>query len=128
MRNFRFAVVAGVFLLCPDSAPAEEASAARGLVGTSFHWEEVDPQDNSMRVPHALVLVSENTAWWISDAIRFRTVSTGEPWRVEGRNKLIWSRLRFQELEIQIRGSRFSMGWPGAVQPILQGRVSRPKK
>ena len=128
MRNFRFAVVASAFLFCPGLVAAEEASAAREWIGTSFHWEEVDPQDKSLRVPHALVLVSENTAWWISDAIRFRTVSTGEPWRVEGRNKLIWSRLRFQQLEIQIRGSRFSMGWPGAVQPILQGRVSRPKE
>lgn len=128
MRNFRFAVVAGAFLVCPEMVPADEASAARELIGTSFHWEEVDPSDNSVRVPHTLVLVSENTAWWISEGLRFRTVSTGEPWRLEGRNRLIWSLMRFRPMEIEIRGSRFSMGPPGSPQPVVQGRVSRPKK
>jgi len=121
MCNFRFAVAAGAAWLAVAVAAQADNPSARELIGTSFHWEMGG-------APHTLVLVSENTAWWISEGVRFRTISTGEPWRIEGRNKLIWSRMRFQPLEIQIRGSRFSMGLPGAPQLPIQGRVSRPKK
>jgi hypothetical protein len=121
MRNFRFAIVAGAALLSGAVGVQADNASARELIGTSFHWEQ-------RGTPYTLVLVSENTAWWISEGVRFRTISTGEPWRIEGRNKLIWSRMRFQPLEIQIRGSRFSMGLPGAPQLPLEGRVSRPKK
>jgi hypothetical protein len=121
MRSFRFALIAVFFLFRPDVVRAEEASAPSELIGTSFHWDE-------QGTPHTLVLVSENTAWWISEGVRFRTVSTGEPWRIEKRNQLIWSRMRFQPLVIQIRGSRFSMGLLGESELPVQGRVSRPKK
>ncbi len=121
MRKFRFALVASIFVLSSDVVRAEEKSASRELVGTSFHWDQG-------RAPHTLVLVSENTAWWISEGVRFRTISTGEPWRIEGRNRLIWSRMRFQPVVIQIRGSRFSMGLLGQPEMPVEGRVSRPKK
>lgn len=121
MRNFRFAVVAFLSLAWWQDARADET--ARELVGTSFHWE-------LNGTPQVLVLVSEKTAWWISEANRYRAVQRGETWEAKGKNRIVWHRRRFDPLEINIRGKRFSMSLPGAAGASVEveGKVFRMRK
>jgi hypothetical protein len=121
MRNFRFAVVAFISLAWSQAAHADET--AREMVGTSFHWEVNG-------TPHVLVLVSEKTAWWISEAIRSRAVQRGETWEAKGKNRIVWHRMRFDRVEINIRGKRFTMKLPGAAGASVEveGEVSRMRK
>lgn len=121
MRNFRFAVVAFLSLAWSHAARGDET--ARELVGTSFHWE-------MNGTPHVLVLVSEKTAWWISEANRYRAVQRGETWEAKGKNRIVWHRRRFHSVEINVRGKNFAMTLPGAAGESVEveGKVSRMRK
>jgi hypothetical protein len=114
MRNFRFAVVAGAALLFWSGGwaaeemrakePRRDRELAQRFVGSSLHWE--------LRGQAAtLVFVSEDSVWWISDAIR-GGFSHGDAWYPVSEDEVVCYLYGIDHATIRFQGDRFTMQGP----------------
>lgn len=115
MRNFRFAVVAGAALLVWPSGwaaeqmreeePCRDRKLAQRFVGSSLHWE-MDGHSST------LVFVSEDSVWWISNAVR-TGFSHGNAWYPVSEDEVVCYLHGLYPRTIRFQGDRFTMQWPG---------------
>jgi hypothetical protein len=115
MCNFRFAVVAGAALLFWSGGwtveemraeePRRDRELAQRFVGSSLHWE--------LRGQAAtLVFVSEDSVWWISNAVR-TGFSHGNAWYPVSADEVVCYLHGLYPMTIRFQGDRFTMQWPG---------------
>lgn len=128
MARYRVAVRACALALSFVLLPApkarcnakDSADLTESFLGMSFQWQS--GEETSL---HTLVIVSENTAWWISEENRFRSVLVTQPWQPKDKDEIVWYEMRFTPVSLKIKGDRFTMDWRGQT---VRGDVSRLRK
>ena len=95
-----------------------DGELARRFVGCSLHWERLGK-------PETLILISEDSAWWISDGIR-GALGLRDLWRPESDDKIVCYLNGLIKLSIQLHGPRFTMHGLGKEQ--VEGDVVWPQR